>query len=113
MKGREQIDPEMDKSMLADLDSLPEADKIRMSNMIDQLQIRDRSCSSFHLLYCYSSASSDSVCAVGCPFIELPMLETVFLLLSWKTNAEKGAFLYWPLLSCQTLLGLIGPCSIY
>lgn len=32
----------MDKSMLADLDSLPEADKQRMSVMIDQLQIRDR-----------------------------------------------------------------------
>ncbi|KAJ1407333.1 hypothetical protein Fmac_022179 [Flemingia macrophylla] len=31
----------MDKSMLADLDSLPEADKQRMSVMIDQLQIRD------------------------------------------------------------------------
>ncbi|XP_027347726.1 mitochondrial import inner membrane translocase subunit Tim9 [Abrus precatorius] len=31
----------MDKSMLADLDSLPEADKQRMSTMIDQLQIRD------------------------------------------------------------------------
>ncbi|GMY39374.1 mitochondrial import inner membrane translocase subunit Tim9 [Fagus crenata] len=31
----------MDKSMLADLDSLPEADKLRMSTMIDQLQIRD------------------------------------------------------------------------
>nr|KYP68183.1 hypothetical protein KK1_021803 [Cajanus cajan] len=31
----------MDKSMLADLDSLPEADKQRMSAMIDQLQIRD------------------------------------------------------------------------
>lgn len=33
----------MDKSMLGDLDSLPEEDKIRMSAMIDQLQIRDRS----------------------------------------------------------------------
>ncbi|KAG4967247.1 hypothetical protein AAZX31_12G060400 [Glycine max] len=31
----------MDKSMLADLDSLPEADKQRMTVMIDQLQIRD------------------------------------------------------------------------
>ncbi|KAF3965568.1 hypothetical protein ACB098_08G045400 [Castanea mollissima] len=31
----------MDKSMLADLDTLPEEDKIRMSTMIDQLQIRD------------------------------------------------------------------------
>ncbi|OWM68805.1 mitochondrial import inner membrane translocase subunit Tim9 [Punica granatum] len=31
----------MDKSMLGDLDNLPEADKIRMSGMIDQLQIRD------------------------------------------------------------------------
>ncbi|XP_058099225.1 mitochondrial import inner membrane translocase subunit Tim9-like isoform X1 [Magnolia sinica] len=31
----------MDKSMLGDLDSLPEEDKIRMSAMIDQLQIRD------------------------------------------------------------------------
>ncbi|EXC30986.1 Mitochondrial import inner membrane translocase subunit Tim9 [Morus notabilis] len=31
----------MDKSMLADLDSLPEEDKLRMSTMIDQLQIRD------------------------------------------------------------------------
>ncbi|KAK7411642.1 hypothetical protein VNO78_03077 [Psophocarpus tetragonolobus] len=31
----------MDKNMLADLDSLPEADKHRMSVMIDQLQIRD------------------------------------------------------------------------
>jgi hypothetical protein len=38
----------MDKSMLADLDSLPEADKLRMSTMIDQLQIRDRSLSFFH-----------------------------------------------------------------
>ncbi|RRT52691.1 hypothetical protein B296_00044129, partial [Ensete ventricosum] len=33
----------MDKSMLGDLESLPEEDKIRMSAMIDQLQIRDRS----------------------------------------------------------------------
>ncbi|KAL0357354.1 UNVERIFIED_CONTAM: Mitochondrial import inner membrane translocase subunit Tim9 [Sesamum calycinum] len=32
----------MDKSMLGDLDALPEADKQRMSAMIDQLQIRDR-----------------------------------------------------------------------
>lgn len=32
----------MDKSMLGDLDSLPEEDKLRMSTMIDQLQIRDR-----------------------------------------------------------------------
>lgn len=32
----------MDKSMLGDLDSLPEQDKLRMSAMIDQLQIRDR-----------------------------------------------------------------------
>ncbi|PKI40817.1 mitochondrial import inner membrane translocase subunit Tim9-like [Punica granatum] len=31
----------MDKSMLGDLDNLPEADKIRMSAMMDQLQIRD------------------------------------------------------------------------
>ncbi|KAK4780206.1 hypothetical protein SAY87_016312 [Trapa incisa] len=31
----------MDKSMLGDLDNLPEADKVRMSTMIDQLQIRD------------------------------------------------------------------------
>lgn len=28
--------------MLGDLDSLPDEDKIRMSTMIDQLQIRDR-----------------------------------------------------------------------
>ncbi|RVW57086.1 Mitochondrial import inner membrane translocase subunit Tim9 [Vitis vinifera] len=33
----------MDKSMLGDLDSLPEEDKLRMSVMIDQLQIRDSS----------------------------------------------------------------------
>ncbi|PKU68891.1 Mitochondrial import inner membrane translocase subunit Tim9 [Dendrobium catenatum] len=32
----------MDKSMLGDLDNLPEEDKVRMSTMIDQLQIRDR-----------------------------------------------------------------------
>ncbi|KAK6153475.1 hypothetical protein DH2020_013114 [Rehmannia glutinosa] len=32
----------MDKSMLGDLDALPEEDKLRMSSMIDQLQIRDR-----------------------------------------------------------------------
>ena len=32
----------MDKSMLGDLDSLPEEDKLKMSAMIDQLQIRDR-----------------------------------------------------------------------
>lgn len=32
----------MDKSMLGDLDALPEEDKQRMSAMIDQLQIRDR-----------------------------------------------------------------------
>ncbi|KAF7143843.1 hypothetical protein RHSIM_Rhsim05G0192800 [Rhododendron simsii] len=32
----------MDKSMLGDLDSLPEADKQKMAAMIDQLQIRDR-----------------------------------------------------------------------
>lgn len=32
----------MDKSMLGDLDNLPEEDKARMSTMIDQLQIRDR-----------------------------------------------------------------------
>ncbi|URE22473.1 Mitochondrial import inner membrane translocase subunit [Musa troglodytarum] len=31
----------MDKRMLGDLDSLPEEDKIRMSAMIDQLQIWD------------------------------------------------------------------------
>lgn len=33
---------EMDKSMLGDLDALPEEDKLRMTAMIDQLQIRDR-----------------------------------------------------------------------
>jgi formate dehydrogenase maturation protein FdhE len=32
----------MDKSMIADVESLPEADKQRMANMIDQLEIRDR-----------------------------------------------------------------------
>ncbi|KAG8388767.1 hypothetical protein BUALT_Bualt02G0159500 [Buddleja alternifolia] len=32
----------MDKSMLGDLDALPEEDKLRMSSMIDQLQVRDR-----------------------------------------------------------------------
>ncbi|URE49475.1 Myb-like DNA-binding domain [Musa troglodytarum] len=32
----------MDKSLLGDLDSLPEEDKVRMSAMIEQLQIRDR-----------------------------------------------------------------------
>ncbi|GMY14544.1 mitochondrial import inner membrane translocase subunit Tim9 [Fagus crenata] len=31
----------MDKSMIADLESLPEQDKARMSTMIEQLQIRD------------------------------------------------------------------------
>ncbi|QCD88357.1 mitochondrial import inner membrane translocase subunit Tim9 [Vigna unguiculata] len=31
----------MDKSMLADLESLPEADRQRMSAMMEQLQIRD------------------------------------------------------------------------
>ncbi|KAM1447314.1 hypothetical protein ACFXTO_006427 [Malus domestica] len=31
----------MDKSMIGDLDSLPEEDKMRMATMIDQLQIRD------------------------------------------------------------------------
>jgi import inner membrane translocase subunit TIM9 len=33
----------MDKSMLGDLDGLPEEDKMRMAAMVDQLQIRDRS----------------------------------------------------------------------
>ena len=32
----------MDKSMLGDLDGLPEEDKMRMASMIEQLQIRDR-----------------------------------------------------------------------
>ncbi|XP_062095631.1 mitochondrial import inner membrane translocase subunit Tim9 [Humulus lupulus] len=31
----------MDKNMMADMDSLPEEDKLRMSATIDQLQIRD------------------------------------------------------------------------
>ncbi|XP_054792256.1 mitochondrial import inner membrane translocase subunit Tim9-like [Prosopis cineraria] len=31
----------MDKSMIGDLESLPEEDKLRMAAMIDQLQIRD------------------------------------------------------------------------
>ncbi|XP_004505864.1 mitochondrial import inner membrane translocase subunit Tim9 [Cicer arietinum] len=31
----------MDKSMIADMESLPEADKLRMAGMIEQLQIRD------------------------------------------------------------------------
>ncbi|KAK4285249.1 hypothetical protein QN277_001976 [Acacia crassicarpa] len=31
----------MDKSMLGDLDNLPEEDKLKMAAMIDQLQIRD------------------------------------------------------------------------
>jgi hypothetical protein len=35
-------DLSMDKSMLGDLDNLPEEDKLRMSAMIDQPQIRDR-----------------------------------------------------------------------
>jgi hypothetical protein len=33
----------MDKSMLGDLDNLPEEDKMRMAVMVDQLQVRDRS----------------------------------------------------------------------
>lgn len=33
----------MDKTVLGDLDSLPEDDKIRMSAIIDRLQSRDRS----------------------------------------------------------------------
>lgn len=37
---------EMDKSMLGDLDSLPEEDKIKMARMIDQLQVSDRLVSS-------------------------------------------------------------------
>jgi hypothetical protein len=37
----------MDKSMIADMESLPEADKQRMATMIDQLQIRDRFPKSF------------------------------------------------------------------
>uniref|UniRef100_A0A8R7QBR0 Uncharacterized protein n=1 Tax=Triticum urartu TaxID=4572 RepID=A0A8R7QBR0_TRIUA len=32
----------MDKSMLGDLDNLPDEDKMRMSAMIEQLQMRDR-----------------------------------------------------------------------
>lgn len=36
------INLSMDKSMIGDLDSLPEEDKLRMATMIDQLQIRDR-----------------------------------------------------------------------
>ncbi|KAK9985282.1 hypothetical protein SO802_030233 [Lithocarpus litseifolius] len=31
----------MDKNMIADLESLPEADQARMSTLIEQLQIRD------------------------------------------------------------------------
>ncbi|TKW28617.1 hypothetical protein SEVIR_3G339800v4 [Setaria viridis] len=31
----------MDKSLLGDLDGLPEEDKMRMAAMVDQLQIRD------------------------------------------------------------------------
>ncbi|KAL6559562.1 protein transporter tim9 [Orobanche gracilis] len=38
----------MDKSMLGDLDALPEEDKQRMSSMIEQLQIRDRFRFSIH-----------------------------------------------------------------
>jgi hypothetical protein len=32
----------MDRSMLGDLDGLPEEDKMRVAAMVDQLQIRDR-----------------------------------------------------------------------
>lgn len=42
----------MDKSLLGDLDLLPEEDKVRMSAMIEQLQIRDRS-----LIFSFSSSS--------------------------------------------------------
>lgn len=38
----------MDKSMFGDVESLAEEDKIRMSTMIDQLQIRDRFPLEFH-----------------------------------------------------------------
>ncbi|KAI3880431.1 hypothetical protein MKW92_044241 [Papaver armeniacum] len=31
----------MDKSMMGDIDAMPEEDKMRMSTMIDQLQVRD------------------------------------------------------------------------
>lgn len=40
--GERDSEQKMDKSMLGDLDNLPEEDKLRMSTMIDQLQIRDR-----------------------------------------------------------------------
>lgn len=40
--GERDSELKMDKSMLGDLDNLPEEDKLRMSTMIDQLQIRDR-----------------------------------------------------------------------
>lgn len=44
----------MDKSMIGDLDSLPEADKIRMAAMIEQLQVRDRFIPSLQLfLFAY------------------------------------------------------------
>lgn len=32
----------MDKSMLGDMDGLPEEDQMRMAAMVEQLQIRDR-----------------------------------------------------------------------
>ncbi|EXC10652.1 Mitochondrial import inner membrane translocase subunit Tim9 [Morus notabilis] len=41
----------MDKSMLGDLQSLSEEDNIKMSAMIEQLQIRDRICQSIDFLH--------------------------------------------------------------
>lgn len=45
----------MDKSMIADMENLPEADKQRMATMIDQLQIRDRWGSQNHwFFFCFN-----------------------------------------------------------
>ncbi|KAL0922413.1 hypothetical protein M5K25_006398 [Dendrobium thyrsiflorum] len=52
----------MDKSMLGDLDNLPEEDKARMSTMIDQLQIRDR------VLFMFRNLEE------FCPFFEISAL---------------------------------------
>ena len=66
----------MDKSMLADLDSLPEADKLRMSTMIDQLQIRDRS-----LFFCFFHR-----------FLSLPLLPLLIHVFPIRSSLIKAVW---------------------
>jgi hypothetical protein len=82
----------MDKSMLGDLDGLPEEDKMRMAAMIDQLQIRDR-------FVPYERTLNPDVLPVPASVVSVKLKQNAPLLLAcnkiWKRELGFVLFYRW------------------